>query len=74
MAHLIGGFMNNIDVFTKEYYIHLNTIKDTLAYISEEIRHGRDREAALQYAVRFYELEPIDIEYIVGIIENKSSK
>ena len=66
--------MNNISQLKKEYYMHLNTIKEALAYISEEIKHGRDREDALQDAVRWYELEPLDIEYIVGIIENNSSK
>lgn len=66
--------MSNIGQLKKEYYVHLNTIKDALAYISEEITAGRDREDALQDAADWFELEPLDVEYIVGIIENKQSK
>lgn len=66
--------MSNIGQLKKEYYVHLNTIKDALAYINEEITAGRSREDALQDAADWFELEPLDVEYIVGIIENSQSK
>ena len=66
--------MSNIGQLKKEYYVHSNTIKDALAYINEEIAAGRSREDALQDATDWFELEPLDVEYIVGIIKNSQSK